>query len=218
MLDNRAYLQGTRYYETAECFLYFISRLLASSVGDQELHALLKPLLKERVKERIGTEGDALAIAMRLAVCNYVGLRDDVDLLTLLQMQCEDGGWPEGWIYKYGSSDIKIGNRGLTTAMAIRAVELMVQPASSPSSPSSTSAHTPLSIEREGPQHKRHRRGSSLRNSMQMLWQGAASNSAASPVAVAVGESYSVQKRRSLHRGSSLGDSLRWLLHSGCRD
>ncbi|KAG6864966.1 hypothetical protein C0991_005915 [Blastosporella zonata] len=135
VLRNRAYLDGTRYYETPECFLFFTSRLLASS-GDQELHTALKPLLKERVQERIGAAGDALALAMRIIVTDFVGIRNEVDLRALLPLQCEDGGWETGWIYKYGSSGIRIGNRGLTTALAVKAVEAMnilsIPPAASP--------------------------------------------------------------------------------------
>jgi len=101
---------------------FFASRLLDSS-NDAELHYLLEPLLKERVQERIGAEGDALALAMRILACASVGVRDEVDLRTLLPLQCEDGGWEIGWVYKYGSSGIKIGNRGLTTALAVNAIE-----------------------------------------------------------------------------------------------
>ncbi|KAJ7096276.1 Haloacid dehalogenase-like hydrolase-domain-containing protein [Mycena epipterygia] len=122
VLRNRAYLEGTRYYETAECFLYFLSRLLLSS-SDANLHMALAPLLKERLQERIGVEGDALQLSMRIVACASVGLRDDVDLRTLLMLQCEDGGWEIGWIYKYGSSGIKIGNRGLSSAFAIKAIK-----------------------------------------------------------------------------------------------
>ncbi|KXN92452.1 Alpha-D-glucose-1-phosphate phosphatase YihX [Leucoagaricus sp. SymC.cos] len=124
VLLNRAYLDGTRYYETAECFLYFISRLLSSS-SDPELHALLKPVLKERVQERIGADGDSLALAMRIIVCDFVGVRDEVDLRTLLTLQCEDGGWEISSWYKYPLSGFRVGNRGLATALAIKAVEAM---------------------------------------------------------------------------------------------
>ncbi|KAJ6499937.1 Haloacid dehalogenase-like hydrolase-domain-containing protein [Mycena vitilis] len=122
VLRNRAYLEGTRYYETAECFLYFLSRLLLLS-SDAALYATLGPMLKERLQERIGLSADALQLAMRIVACTSLGLRDDIDLRTLLTLQCEDGGWEIGWIYKYGSSSIKIGNRGLTTALAIKAIE-----------------------------------------------------------------------------------------------
>ncbi|KAJ7901877.1 Haloacid dehalogenase-like hydrolase-domain-containing protein [Mycena olivaceomarginata] len=123
VLKNRAYLEGTRYYETAECFLYFLSRLLLSS-SDEALHAALSPILKERLQERIGVEGDALQLAMRIVACTSLGLRNTVDLRTLRGLQCEDGGFEIGWVYKYGSSNIKIGNRGLTTALAIKAIEM----------------------------------------------------------------------------------------------
>jgi len=82
----------------------------------------LQPLLKERVQERMGAQGDALALAMRVLTCHFVNIRDEVDLSTLLSMQCEDGGWEAGWVYKY-SSGVKIGNRGLTTALAVQAIE-----------------------------------------------------------------------------------------------
>ncbi|KAJ7703151.1 Haloacid dehalogenase-like hydrolase-domain-containing protein [Mycena rosella] len=145
VLRNRAYLEGTRYYETAECFLYFVSRLLLSC-NDTELHATLGPLLKERLQERVGGEGDALQLAMRIVACASLDVRDEVDLRTLLGMQAEDGSW-EGWIYKYGSSGIKIGNRGLTTALAIKAVE-----AAEASSPSPTIvSHSPDGLEAKRP-------------------------------------------------------------------
>ncbi|KAJ6617998.1 Haloacid dehalogenase-like hydrolase-domain-containing protein [Mycena sp. CBHHK59/15] len=122
VLLNRAYLDGTRYYLTGECFLFFLMRLLQQS-GDSGLNSLFKPVLKERVQEGIGKPGDALALAMRILICQYVGIGNEVDLRTLLSMQCEDGGWEVGWIYRYGSSGMKIGNRGLATALAINAID-----------------------------------------------------------------------------------------------
>ncbi|KAJ6499258.1 Haloacid dehalogenase-like hydrolase-domain-containing protein [Mycena sanguinolenta] len=103
VLRNRAYIEGTRYYETAECFLYFLSRLLLSS-SDPALHEALGPLLKERLQERVGVEGDALQLAMRIVACNSLGVRNTVDLRRLRELQCEDGGFEIGWMYKYGSS------------------------------------------------------------------------------------------------------------------
>ncbi|KAF7361854.1 Alpha-D-glucose-1-phosphate phosphatase YihX [Mycena venus] len=159
VLRNRAYLEGTRYYETAECFLYFLSRLLLSS-RDEGLHAALSPMLKERLRERIGVEGDALQLAMRIVACTSLGLRNDVDLRTLRSLQCEDGGFEIGWMYKYGSSNIKIGNRGLTTALAIKAIEMNVTDVqgSAMSSPtptvtwdSATSLTTPPSVRESKP-------------------------------------------------------------------
>ena len=129
VLEHRAYLDGTRYYETAECFLFFSARLLHKlKVRDEALHARLAHLLRERVLERAGCTGDALALAMRVIVGAAVGLRLERDLATLLPLQYEDGGWGPSWIYKYGSSGIKIGNRGLTTALALNAIAALYPP------------------------------------------------------------------------------------------
>lgn len=177
---NRAYLDGTRYYETAECFLFFVSRLLATS-GDPELHFTLKPLLRERIQERIGAEGDSLALAMRLLVCDVVGIKDEVDLRNLLPLQMEDGGWEIGWMYKYGSSGIRIGNRGLTTALAIKAIDAMGSTSirfSEPSSPTATLVMEP-SPKIKSATIKRQRRKSSLRDSLQWLWPGGKSRKSA---------------------------------------
>lgn len=122
VLLHRAYIQGSRYYETAECFLFFLYRFI-SDCDDPVIHSRFYPLLKERVTERIGAVGDGLALAMRLIVCDFTGVRNDIDVRTLRNFQCEDGGWDTGLIYKYGSSGLSIGNRGLTTAMAIHAIQ-----------------------------------------------------------------------------------------------
>ncbi|KAK0244731.1 HAD-like domain-containing protein [Armillaria nabsnona] len=122
VLLHRAYLQGSRYYETAECFLFFLYRFI-SSCDSPVIHNRFYPLLKDRVMERIGREGDGLALAMRLIVCDFTKVKNEIDLQTLRGLQREDGGWDSGLIYKYGSSGLSIGNRGLTTVMAIHAIQ-----------------------------------------------------------------------------------------------
>ena len=124
VLINRGYTDGTRYYATPECFLFFMARLLEQIKGTKT-DLSLRPIFRERIQERIGSEGDALALAMRVLASASVGIRDEMDLRTLLSLQQEDGGWEAGWMYKYGSSGINIGNRGLTTALAINAIEAL---------------------------------------------------------------------------------------------
>ncbi|KAF9465045.1 HAD-like domain-containing protein [Collybia nuda] len=173
VLLNRAYLDGTRYYDTAECFLFFVSRLLTSS-NDPELHSTLEPLLKERVQERIGAEGDSLALAMRLLVCDAVGFKNLVDFRNLLPLQMEDGGWEIGWMYKYGSSGIRIGNRGLTTALAIKAIDATITGSTGSTEHLVTApafaTKVPLKVTPAAT--TRHRRRSSLIDSLQWLWPG----------------------------------------------
>ncbi|KAK5166035.1 uncharacterized protein LTR77_008296 [Saxophila tyrrhenica] len=123
VLYHRAYLNGTRYYPTAEAFLYFFSRYLETT---EETVLRDKPdlivVLKQCLTERLGTKGDALCIAMRLLAGAYVGIHSPLDLAALRSMQCEDGGWEAGCVYRYGSTGISIGNRGLATALAVGAI------------------------------------------------------------------------------------------------
>lgn len=121
MLLDRSYLQGTRYYSTADCCLGFIGRLLRSS-NDSHLQMTLGPLLKSRMRERRGLGGSALDLAMRIMTCTQMGVACHGDRRALLSMQCADGSWEPGWMYQYGSTGIKIGNRAVTTALAVAAL------------------------------------------------------------------------------------------------
>ncbi|TRM57272.1 HAD-like domain-containing protein [Schizophyllum amplum] len=119
VLRHRAYLHGTRYYEPAEAFLYFLCRLLAIS---ERARGRLGALLRERCRERVNMPGDALALAMRVISCRATGVDATADMQRLLEMQQVDGGWEQGWFYKYGSNGVLIANRGFTTALAINAI------------------------------------------------------------------------------------------------
>ncbi|KAI0029793.1 HAD-like domain-containing protein [Vararia minispora EC-137] len=126
VLRHRAYVDGTRYYESPECFLFFLSRLLPH-VRIREWRECATALLRERLLERVGAPGDALALAMRIVACARVGIKDEPDLHQLLPMQLEDGSWGPGGIYKYGSSGIGIGNYGLATALALNAIHAIAE-------------------------------------------------------------------------------------------
>ncbi|KAG7442267.1 uncharacterized protein BT62DRAFT_922697 [Guyanagaster necrorhizus] len=63
VLLHRVYIQGSRYCETAECFLFFLYRFI-SGCNNPVIHSRFYPLLKDRVTEKIGTEGDGLAFAI----------------------------------------------------------------------------------------------------------------------------------------------------------
>lgn len=125
MLLDRSYIGGTRYYASADCCLGFVGRLLCSS-RDPHLQMTLGPLLKARVRERVGMPGSALDLAMRIVTCAQVGVACQEDRLTLLEMQDEDVGWKSGWMYQYASTGVKIGNCGVTTAMAVAALSTAV--------------------------------------------------------------------------------------------
>ncbi|KIJ46590.1 hypothetical protein M422DRAFT_165102 [Sphaerobolus stellatus SS14] len=120
VLTHRAYLGGTYYYATAECFLYFLSRFIISAPS--EVSKSLRSAFRRAISERFGAPGDALALSMRIIAAANVGLFDDIDLPTLLSLQEEDGRFT-GYFYKYGASGLLIGNDGVTTALAGQAIE-----------------------------------------------------------------------------------------------
>lgn len=122
VLKRGEHLDGTRYYPSPDAFLYFASRLLEKS-PDAQLHARLAPLVTRRLLERVGLAGDPMELAMRILVCKQLAVANGIDLAKLIGMQCSDGGWEVGWLYRFGSTGIKAGSRGLTTALAIKAIE-----------------------------------------------------------------------------------------------
>ncbi|KJA23898.1 hypothetical protein HYPSUDRAFT_201024 [Hypholoma sublateritium FD-334 SS-4] len=120
VLLTGAYMDGARYYIGPEPFLYFMLRLPERS---PELAKRMGALFKQRCQERIGSPGDALALAMRLHLCNRVDLNNKIDFQRLSNIQQLDGGWEPGAFYRYGSIDLQFGNRGLSTAIAQRAIK-----------------------------------------------------------------------------------------------
>ncbi|CAI7613882.1 unnamed protein product [Penicillium glandicola] len=122
VLRNWAYLSGTRYYPSPDTFLYFLSRL-SCTVRDDTRRMELKSLLKQHISQRIGAGGDCISLATRLIASNVLGIANSFDRSKLLALQETDGGWPAGRIYKMGSSGLEIGNRGLSTALAVKAIE-----------------------------------------------------------------------------------------------
>ncbi|KAK7060596.1 hypothetical protein VNI00_001362 [Paramarasmius palmivorus] len=127
VLRYGAYEAGTRYYEPAEAFLFFLSRLLSASTKARQR---LGALFVQRVRERIGLRADALALAMRILcvlAVSSLGLSPPIDVTVDVQalrnMQEIDGGWADGWFYKYGASGVLIANRGFTTALGMNALK-----------------------------------------------------------------------------------------------
>ena len=119
VLKNRAYTNGTLYYYGADTFLYFLSRFLSVSIYARQR---IGQLFAKRVAEHFGTEGDALALAMRIHAAAVVDLYDSRDYERLRKMQEVDGSWPMGWMYRIAARGILIGNKGLTTAFAVSAM------------------------------------------------------------------------------------------------
>ncbi|OAL38690.1 hypothetical protein AYO20_01896 [Fonsecaea nubica] len=123
VLFYRAYLDGTYYYSSGDVFLYLFSRLLSAN-PESDIYRSTCALLRERLQERIGSPGDTIELAMRVIACLDMGLKNNVDLRKLEALQEEDGGWPIGWLCQTGKISLKIGSRGVATALAVKAIEM----------------------------------------------------------------------------------------------
>ncbi|OOQ89910.1 HAD-like protein [Penicillium brasilianum] len=122
ILLNRAYIHGTRYYQSPEWFLYYATRLLVSS-KDPSLKERLEAPLRTRLIERIGVNGDAFCLGMRLLACNSLGIENAPDKEQLASMQQSDGGWKPSAMYFFPTDKKEVGNRGTTTAFAVKALQ-----------------------------------------------------------------------------------------------
>ncbi|KAJ5150903.1 HAD-like protein [Penicillium canariense] len=122
ILLNRAYINGTRYYPNAEWFLYYMTRLLGVS-SDLTLKERFEPPLRTRVAERVGANGDAFCLGMRVLACNYLGIENHPDRQKLVDMQLEDGGWEASCMYLFPGAKREVGNRGTSSAFAVKALE-----------------------------------------------------------------------------------------------
>jgi hypothetical protein len=127
-LTSNEYMAGTRYYRSPDSFLYFLSCLFLESQqhsreGDLKLESDLAGPLRKALEMHIGQTGDSVELAERVIACHNVGTQNFDDLETLMSMQEEDGGWKPGCMYGYGSTGERIVNKGLRTALALKAIE-----------------------------------------------------------------------------------------------
>lgn len=122
-LKNRACLYGNRVYSTPESFLYFTTRLYLEC-GEGALKKRLG-VIKEALLERINVPTNPLALALRISACQLIGLDPFIyqqDLKKLMSLQEKDGGFPAGHFCCIGRTGARIGNRGLTTALAMTVI------------------------------------------------------------------------------------------------
>lgn len=139
VLLHRAYHGGSRYYMSPDCFLFFMSRLLQRA-DDPAVQTRFRPLFIERLRERVGAAGDSMDISFRILAAATVGIDSPRDMEKLVSAQCDDGGWDLCWFYQFGSTGVRAGNRGLTTALAIKAIETSSARPPSPALSATTSA------------------------------------------------------------------------------
>ncbi|PVH96443.1 hypothetical protein DM02DRAFT_569562, partial [Periconia macrospinosa] len=104
--------QESRYYFLPEPLFFYTWRLLCiascSTIGTinkkrlpKELHTLRDHLIR-RVSARVGTETDnALCPAVRILICQSLGIKNEVDVQILLGLQEKDGSFGKAWYVRY---------------------------------------------------------------------------------------------------------------------
>lgn len=82
----------------------------------------MRELLAARVKDRIGCDRNVLGAALRLLSAQSLTMMNKKDLMTLKSAQQQDRGWEKVWMWQTVQGAIKMGSRGVITAMAVRAI------------------------------------------------------------------------------------------------
>lgn len=122
--------QESRYYFLPEPLFYYTWRFLCMASGSEdlstidderlpkELHTLRDHLIR-RVAARIGAGGDnALCPAVRLLICQSLGIDNPIDVQILLDLQQHDGSFGQAWYVRYGSAGIRISHRAFACVAA----------------------------------------------------------------------------------------------------
>ena len=122
ILLNRGHIDGSEHYLASETFLYFLSCLIDDNPTASEIQSLRQPTV-EALRDRVNRPGDSFVIASRVLACQELNVSTQSDIQRLKELQECDGGWEMGWISRFGRSKKMIGNRGIPTAWAIKALD-----------------------------------------------------------------------------------------------
>lgn len=122
LLNTEAYLLGTRYYENPDWVLFLLSDVCGKRPNDDALSEM-RCLLTSHVQDRIGCDKNIFGAALRSLAAQALGIVNKKDVKTLLETQLMDGGWEKQWLWKYGKEAVKLGSRGVVTAMAVRTIK-----------------------------------------------------------------------------------------------
>ncbi|KOS21320.1 Alpha-D-glucose-1-phosphate phosphatase YihX [Escovopsis weberi] len=123
LLKSRAYLRGSRYYQSPDWLLFILGDLCARRPRDEELKEMRR-LVHAEMSDRMGCDTDVLSAALRLVASQKLGMPNTWDLRTVLGAQQADGGWEKVLLWGYGTKSVKMGGRGVITALAVLGVQL----------------------------------------------------------------------------------------------
>ena len=121
IIKTNEYLNGSRYYNSPNAFLFALIRIINKF---KSFDVKFKEQLYMSIKQSIGKEEYPIDIAMVVIVAKSLGINSDIDQKKLIDMQNDDGSWPADALFRFGSKEKYFGSKALTTAYAIRALEL----------------------------------------------------------------------------------------------
>ncbi len=121
ILVNNEYQKGSRYYNSPDAFLFALSRLTSKFPLFNE--RFNKPL-REHVENRIKEVEFIIDIAMLIIVAKSLDIPVDYYQNKLINMQNDDGSWQSDALFRFGSVNKYFGSQALTTAYAIRSLEI----------------------------------------------------------------------------------------------
>ncbi|OAQ99637.1 hypothetical protein LLEC1_07749 [Akanthomyces lecanii] len=122
ILRTGAFALGSRYYANPDWFLYTLSDLCGRRPLDTALQEM-RELLGARIQDRMGGDDDVLGAALRLLSAQSLAVKNQRDLTTVRDAQQLDGGWEMVWLWQTARGAIKMGSRGVITAMAVRGIQ-----------------------------------------------------------------------------------------------
>ena len=119
VLTQRSFINGTRYYNSPDTFLFLLTRLLGELPHGTDL-----PWHEMRgiLAERIGQTMHPLDLAQRLLTARWLGMENSADALALQAQLAPDGSAASDGLFCYGRSRVFFGSPALTAAFALASV------------------------------------------------------------------------------------------------
>lgn len=113
------FLRGSRYYPSADSFLYFLNVLC-----QRFSHAKKKfgHILARKIVMRLGSTERPLDLAMRVIIARSLNIECLTEINKLNSLQEINGSWPNDVLFKYGSRLGYFSSPAVNTAFAIGAL------------------------------------------------------------------------------------------------
>jgi HAD superfamily hydrolase (TIGR01509 family) len=124
-LTSRDYINGSTFYPNKDFSLFTIAKLVNRFPNS---FSEFKPYLQSAVKSGIGsTSDDIIGIACRLINCHLLDIPNDKDFSNLIDMQLEDGSFPEAPLGSGSNHETYYwSNRAFSTTIGMKAIELEI--------------------------------------------------------------------------------------------